>query len=130
MPHMTADDRLKAIRQAEGETIKATLAPNFKVHRTPDGLDRFGPAPKEDRRTCGPMGRALMMAAAQNRALAEEENTRIMSKHYNEMHGLRAPKEDKRTSGSMMSYAILMAGVAAWIAIGALAIAQAWLGGS
>lgn len=76
MPHMSADDRLRellerqqnadplrGIRQAEGETVKATLAPHFKVHHDGDGLDRFGPAPMEDKRVYGRMmGRALMMA--------------------------------------------------------------------
>ena len=85
MPHMTADDRLKAIREAEGETVKATLAPQFKVHHG-------------------------------------------MSQEYTEMHELRAPMEDKRVYGRMMGRALMMAGVAAWIAIGVLAAAEAWLG--
>ena len=53
MPHMSADDRLKAIREAEGDTVKATLAPHFEVHHDRDGLDRFGPAPMEDKRVYG-----------------------------------------------------------------------------
>ena len=82
MTHMSADDRLKAMRQAEGQTVKATLAPHFKVHHDGDGLDRFGPA----------------------------------------------PMEDKRVYGRMMGRALMMAGIAAWIAIALLAAAEAWLG--
>ena len=108
MPHMSADDRLKAIREAEGETVKATLAPHFKVHHG-------------------------MSAAAQNRvitrSMAAEEHARAMSKDYNEMHDLRAPKHDNRTCGKMMGRALLMAGVAAWIAIGLLAALQAYFPG-
>ena len=82
MTHMSADDRLKAIREREGETVSATLAPHFEVHHDRDGLDRFGPA----------------------------------------------PMEDKRVYGRMMGRALMMAGVAACIAIGLLAAAEAWLG--
>ena len=82
MPHIAAEARLKAIREHEGETVRATLAPHFKVHHGSDGLDRFGPA----------------------------------------------PMEDKRVYGRMMGRALMMAGVAAWIAIGLLAVAEAWLG--
>ena len=60
MPHMSADDRLKAIRETEGDTVKATLAPHFKVHHGSDGLDRFGPAPKQDRREYG--GKQVFLA--------------------------------------------------------------------
>ena len=82
MTHMSADDRLKAMREAEGQTVKATLAPHFKVHHGSDGLDRFGPA----------------------------------------------PKEDKRVYDRVMGRALIMAGIVAWIAIGLLAAAEAWIG--
>ena len=108
MPHFQTDEaRLKAIREAEGETVRATLAPHFKVHHG-------------------------MSAAARNRALmrptAAEEHARTMSKDYNEIHGLRAPKEDNRVYGPMMGRALIMVGIVACIVIGLLAAAEAWIG--
>lgn len=86
MPHMAADDRLKAMRQAEGETVRATLAPHFSIHRGSP-----------------------------------------MSHDYNEMHHLRAPKEDKRVYGRIMKRALQLIGVSLLIVLVLIAMIEAWI---
>ncbi len=76
MTHIAADDRLKAMRRAEG---------NLESHAT---------------------GEALMQ---------------VLKDH----HGQNPT--GRRVYGRMMGRAVLMAGIAAWVAIGALAACQAIL---